>query len=90
MSYMEFLSLLSRTFGYTHNIKILDCMLNFPASEFTKRELRQALDMNSETFNKYFELLEEEKIVEVCRTVRKTKLYRVNRDSPLVKAIMDF
>lgn len=50
MSYMEFLSLLSRTFGYTHNIKILDCMLNFPASEFTKRELRQALDMNSETF----------------------------------------
>jgi hypothetical protein len=89
MSYMEFLSLLSRTFGYTRNIKILDCILNFPASEFTKRELRQALDMNGETFNKYFELLEEEKIVEVCRIVRRTKLYGVNRNNPLVRTIRD-
>lgn len=89
MSYMEFLSLLSRTFGYTPNIKIIDCMLNFPASEFTKRELRRALDMNGETFNKYFELLEEEKIVEVCRTIRKTKLYRVNSDNPLIRAVRE-
>lgn len=87
---MGLLATVSRAFGYTRNIKMLDCMINFPAYEFTKGELCEAVGMNRQTFNKYFDLLEREGVVEHCRTIRRYRLYRVNFEHLLVKAVVEF
>lgn len=80
-------SLLLRILGESSKLKILDYLLDFPTNDFTKKEIIDALGMSKQTFYKYFDDLEEVRIVKVNRTIGKAKLYIVDRGSPIVKDI---
>lgn len=78
-------SLLVKTLGCSPKMKILDYLLDFPTSDFTKKEILEALGMSKQTFYKYFADLEEVGIVKVNRTIARAKLYKVDVDNPVVR-----
>ena len=76
--------------GYSHPMRILNYLLDFPTNDFTKKEIIQALGMSTQTFYKYFGCLERSEIVRVTRSIGKAKLYKANKTNPMVKTIIDF
>jgi predicted transcriptional regulator len=83
-------SLIAKVFGYSPQMRILNYLLDFPNSDFTKKEMIQALGMSKQTFYKYFGSLEESGMVKFSRTTGKAKLYKIDRHNPMVKTIIDF
>jgi len=90
MSRMNARPLISSVFGYSPQMRILNYLLDFPTSDFTKKEMIEALGMSKQTFYKYFDSLEESEIVKVSRSIGKAKLYKVDRSNPMVKTITEF
>ena len=87
--YEESQSLITKVLGYSPKMKILDYLLDFPTSDFTKKEIIDALRMSKQTFYKYFDDLEEVGIVKVNRIIGKAKLYIVDRSSSIVKDLFN-
>ncbi len=85
----EYPSLITKVLGYSPKMKILDYLLDFPTNDFTKKEIIDALGMSKQTFYKYFDDLVEVGIVRVNRTIGKAKLYKVNRENPIVKDLVN-
>ena len=85
----EYPSLMIKVLGYSPKMKILVYLLDFPTSDFTKKEIIDALGMSKQTFYKYFDDLEEVGIVKVNMTIGKAKLYKVNRENPIVKDLVN-
>ena len=46
--------LIATVFGYSPQMMILNYLLGFPTSDFTKNEIIQALGMSKQTFYKYY------------------------------------
>ena len=82
--------LLSRIFGYSPKMKIIDYMMGFPTNDFTKKEIIEGLGMSKQTFYKYFDSLEELGIVKVNRTIGKAKLYKIDSGNKMVRMMTDF
>lgn len=76
--------------GRSPQLKILDCLLDFPTNDFTKKEIIDALGMSKQTFYKYFDGLEEIGMVKINRTIGKAKLYRIDSGNKMVKMLIDF
>ena len=82
--------LIATVFGYSPQMRILNYLLDFPTSDFTKKEIIQALGMSKQTFYKYFDNLEETGMVKVSRMIGKAKLHKVDRSNPMIKTITEF
>lgn len=87
---MENESLIATVFGYSPQMRILNYLLDFPTSDFTKKEMIEALGMSKQTFYKYFDYLEDSGMVKVNRSIGKARLYKIDRANPMIKTITEF
>jgi DNA-binding transcriptional ArsR family regulator len=83
-------SILIRTLGASPKLRIIDFFLDNPLTDFTKKEVIEALGMSKQTFYKYFPDLERDKIVKVTRKIGKAKLYRINLNHPLIEMLREY
>lgn len=82
-------SLLIRTLGDNPKLRIVDFLIDNVLFDFSKKEMIEGSGISRPTFNKYFDDLEKQGIVKVSRKFGGTKLYQLNKDSPVVKAILE-
>ena len=82
--------LIATVFGYSPQMRILNYLLDFPTSDFTKKEIIQALGMSKQTFYKYFDNLKETGMIKVSRAIGKAKLYKIDKANPMIKTITEF
>lgn len=80
-------SLLTRAFGYSPKLRIIDIFLTNPYFDFDKEELARELGMSKQTVYKNFKDLEELGIVKASRKIGRATMYRINRDHPMVKRL---
>ena len=80
-------TMLIKTFGYSPKLRILDLFFDNPYFDFSKSELARELGMSKQTLHKNFKDLEELGIVKLSRRIGRAKMYRINRDHPLVKRL---
>jgi len=85
----EFQSVLIKTIVESPKLRIIDFFMDNPLSDFTKKEVIDALGINKQTFCKYFYSLEKYGMVKVSRTIGKAKLYKIDSGNELVKSIRD-
>src|SRR3990172_312791 len=86
----EYQSILLRTLGESPKLRIIDFFMDNPLSDFTKKEVIDALGMSKQTFYKYFDDLDEYGIVYVSRKIGKASLYRISQGHPLVKMLRKY
>jgi len=86
----EYQSILVKTLGNSPKLRIIDFFLDNSLSDFTKKEIIEALGMSKQTFYKYFPELEELGIVKVSRKIGKAKLYKLNLKHPLVSMFREY
>ena len=82
-------SLLVRSLGASPKIRIIDFLLDNPLLDFTKKEIMEVLGMSKKTLYRALPDLEEQGIVMVSRKIGRAKLYKINLQHPLVKALRE-
>ncbi len=80
----EYQSLLLKFFGSSPKLRIIDFFMDNPLSDFTEKEVIDALGMSKQIFYKNFYKLQELGIVKAARRGR-TVLYTINMKHLLVK-----
>ncbi len=83
-------SILIKTLGDSPKLRIIDFFLDNPLSDFTKKEVIEALGMSKQTFYKYFQDIEKYEIVKVSRKIGRAKLYKINLEHPLVEMLRKY
>jgi hypothetical protein len=58
--------------------------------EYTKKEIAECADVGRSTLYTFWDTLERYNIVKKTRRIGNTWLYRINTDSPAVKALQEF
>jgi len=80
-------SLLLRAYGSSPQMKILDYLMDFPKTDFTQKEIIEALGMSKTTFYKYFDNLVDFEMIKINRKIANAKLYLINMSSPLIQSM---
>jgi biotin operon repressor len=80
-------SLLTKAFGYSPKLRIIDLFLTAPYFDFDKEELARELGMSKQTVYKNFKDLQELGIVKISRKVGRATMYGIDRSHPLVKRL---
>ena len=78
-------TLLIRMFGSSPKLRILDIFLDNLYFDFNKSELARELGMSKQTLYRNFKDLEELGIVTLSRSIGRAKMYKINREHPLVR-----
>ena len=74
-------------FGESPRMKVMEFFMQFPKHEFTVPELVEGIGMSRTTaFDQTGSLLKDEMIIQ-CGKIGKSPTYKVNLQSPLVKAM---
>ena len=81
---------LVRFFGDNPFIRILDAFIDNIGSEYSKKEVQQLAAISKGALFKHWPKLEELGLIAVTRAFGNTKLFTLNRKSPLVKDILRF
>jgi len=81
---------ISRIFGKSPFIKIVDTLMDHPTYEYTKTELAEVNEISRSTLYRVWDKLEELEIVEPTKRVGSTQLYKLNTDSKLVEKLYKF
>ncbi len=82
-------SVLLEYFGEHPIVKITDFLIENKLFDYSKKQIMEEVGMSKATLFKYFEKLEDGGIVKVSRKFGKTKLYKINLESSIVKKIID-
>lgn len=82
-------SVLLDYFGNHPMLKIIDFLIDNKPFDYSKKQIMEESGISKATLFKYFDKLEGSGVVKISRTFGKTKLYRINIESPVVKRIID-
>lgn len=77
-------------FGDSPQVKVLDLLITQDDMEYTKKEIAECADVGRSTLYTFWDTLERYNIVKKTRRIGNTWLYRINTDSPAVKAMQEF
>ena len=70
-------------------VKVTDFLIENKLFDYSKKQIMEEACISKATLFKYFPKLEEAGIIKVSRKFGKTKLYKINTSSPVVKRIID-
>ncbi|MBI4015659.1 MAG: hypothetical protein HY362_02990 [Candidatus Aenigmarchaeota archaeon] len=70
-------------------IRIIDFLLENRLFDYSKKQIAEGSGIGRLTLFKYWNKLDKTNIVKVSRIFGKTKLYKLNEESPVVKKIIE-
>jgi aspartate carbamoyltransferase regulatory subunit len=79
---------LTKFFGGTPFIKILDALIDNIGESYTKKEIQELSSISKGTFFKHWPKIEKLNIVKITRVIGNTKLYTLNKNSQMVKDLL--
>ncbi|MGA2971408.1 MAG: hypothetical protein ABSE39_02145 [Candidatus Bathyarchaeia archaeon] len=88
MSHKPNETLLLNYLGASPVLRIIDFFLDNPLSDYSKNEIVKNLGMGRVTFFKYWKELEKSGAVKVTRSVGRATMYRLARESEVVKQLV--
>lgn len=77
-------------FGNYPRIRVIDLLISNPYSEFSKTDIAESSKISRSTLYNFFEKLEEYDLIQHGNRYGQTQLYKVNTDSPAIKALNAF
>ena len=77
-------------FGDSPQVKVLDLLITQDDMEYTKKEIAECANVGRSTLYTFWNTLERYNIVKKTRRIGNTWLYKINSDSPAVKALQEF
>ncbi len=78
-----------KAFGRSPQLRIVDFFMGNKLFDFSKKEIIEELGMSKTTFYNVWGEIESLGIVKAFRKFGKTKLYKLNAESELVKSLME-
>jgi len=78
-----------KVFGSSPQLRLLDFFLDNPRSDFSRREIMEAIGMAKRTLYEYLPVLLEEGAVKVTRRIGRAELYALNLDSLIVQRLLE-
>ena len=85
-----FIIMFTEIFGDSPQVKVLDLLITQDDMEYTKKEISECADVGRSTLYTFWDTLERYDIVKKTRRIGNTWLYRINTESPAVKALQEF
>jgi hypothetical protein len=82
-------SVLIEYLGDNPMIRIVDFLIENKIFDYSKKQIMEGADISKATFFKYFGKIEKAGILKESRRFGKTKLYKINDQSPVVKSIIN-
>jgi len=83
----EYESLFLKFLGNTPQLRLIDFFMDNPLLDFTKKEIMEHTGMAKRTFYEYFPIIEKQDIVKIARKIGRAKLYKINKNSDIVKKL---
>ncbi len=77
-------------FGDSPQVKVIDLLITQDDLEYTKKEIAECAEVGRSTLYTFWDTLERYEIVKKTRRIGNTWLYKINSDSPAVKALKEF
>ena len=81
---------LVRFFGNNPFVRMLDAFIDNIGEEYSKKEVQELAGISKGALFKHWEKLEQLGLVKVTKTFGNTKLFTLNKQSPLVKDVLRF
>lgn len=81
---------LLKFFGFNSFTRVLDVLIENIGEDYSKKEIQDLAGISKGAFFKHWPKLEELQLVKVTRTLGKTKLFTLNKNSRFVKDILKF
>jgi hypothetical protein len=70
-------------------LKILDFLMDNEAFDYSRAEIEEGAGLSKTTLLKVWPKLEDLELVKSTRTVSKAKMYKLNKQNPIVNKLMD-
>ena len=80
----------TEVFGNSPQVKVIDLLVTQDDMEYTKKEIAECAEVGRSTLYTFWDTLEHYDIVRKTRRIGNTWLYRINKESPAVKALQEF
>ena len=85
----EYKTSLRMVFGDSPLVKVIDFLIDHQDFDYTKKEIAKYVGINLKTLNKIWPKLEKNGIVVQTRRIGRGVLYKLNKESPIVKNILE-
>lgn len=83
-------SVLAETFGENPLVKTIDFLLMYPSFDYSKSQVAKEIGVSRVTMEKIWKRLLKNGVIKGTRRMGRGDLYKLNAESPRVKALMRF